>query len=116
MTRGQILKKAALRSATILSTVLLWSVLVTFVSPSSCEASTRNREAGSRAEMSKILSVLESKRPDKKIIDKAAEKLHTMSTRKIRLMYSLCERISEDGGTAGADIAFSLVTALIVLS
>jgi hypothetical protein len=66
--------------------------------------------------ISKILSVLEIRSSDQKIIDKAAEKLSAMNKRDIQLISSLCDRISADGGTAGADIAFSLITAMIVLS
>lgn len=65
---------------------------------------------------SKILSVLEIRNFDRKIIDKAAEKLSAMNNRDIQLISSLCDRISADDGAAGADIAFSLITAMIVLS
>jgi len=64
----------------------------------------------------KILSVLETRTADEKVIEKAAEKLRTLDGRELRLMASLCDRIEESGGTAGADIAFSLMTAMIVLS
>ena len=66
--------------------------------------------------ISKIVSVLEIRSSDRKILDKAAEKLSAMHKRDIQLIFSLCDRISADGGTAGADIAFSLITAMIVLS
>jgi len=66
--------------------------------------------------ISKILSVLEIRSSDRKIIDKAAEKLSAMNKRDIQLISSLCDRISAHGGAAGADIAFSLITAMIVLS
>lgn len=66
--------------------------------------------------ISGILSVLEIRSLDPKILDKAAEKLSAMNTRDIQLISSLCDRISADSGTAGADIAFSLITAMIVLS
>jgi hypothetical protein len=39
-----------------------------------------------------------------------------MNDRDLQLISSLCDRISADRGTAGADIAFLLITALIVLS
>ncbi len=66
--------------------------------------------------ISKILSVLEIRSSDRRILDKAAGKLSAMNNRDIRLISSLCDRISADGDTAGADIAFSLITAMIVLS
>jgi hypothetical protein len=64
----------------------------------------------------KILSVLESRTTDRTVLDKAADKLSTMEGRRLRLLSSLCDRISEDSAAAGADIAFSLMTVLIVLS
>jgi hypothetical protein len=53
---------------------------------------------------------------DREIIDIAAEKLSAVNKRDIQLISSLCEWISVDGGTASADIALSLITAMIVLS
>lgn len=73
-------------------------------------------ESISLGTISKILSVLEIRSSDPKILDKAAEKLSAMNGRDIQLISSLCDRISADSGTAGADIAFSLITAMIVLS
>jgi hypothetical protein len=66
--------------------------------------------------ISTILSVLENRSSDRKILDKAAEKLSAMNKRDLQLISSLCDRITVDGGTAGADIAFSLITAMIILS
>jgi hypothetical protein len=73
-------------------------------------------EISGQERIAKILSVLEIRSCDRMIIDKAAEKLSAMNKRDIQLISSLCDRISADGGTAGADIAFSLITAMIVLS
>jgi hypothetical protein len=39
-----------------------------------------------------------------------------MSGREVRLVAALCEKISDEGETVSSDIAFFLVTALIVLS
>lgn len=64
----------------------------------------------------KILSVLEGRTTDRTVLDKAAGKLSTMEGRRLRILSSLCDRISEDAHTAGADIAFSLMTVMIVLS
>lgn len=64
----------------------------------------------------KILSVLKSRTSDRTVLDKAVDKLSTMEGRRLRLLSSLCDRISEDSENAGADIAFSLMTMLIVLS
>jgi len=64
----------------------------------------------------KILEVLEKKMGGKKMSEKAREKLFTLTQGQTRLIISLCERISDGGRSAGADIAYLLVIALILLS
>ena len=64
----------------------------------------------------KIIEVLEKKMGGKKMSEKAREKLFTLTQDQTRLIISLCERISDDGRSAGADIAYLLVIALILLS
>jgi hypothetical protein len=73
-------------------------------------------EGSGRDSVAKILSVLAVRSSGGKVLGRAAEKLSVMNDRDLRLIASLCDRISADGGTAGADIAFSLITAMIVLS
>ncbi|MHB8809534.1 MAG: hypothetical protein ACYC9M_05920 [Desulfobulbaceae bacterium] len=68
------------------------------------------------AETSKIMSVLEDRIVDPEVLAKTRDKVHTLSDEEIRLVSSLCERIATGERTARADIVFSLVTALIVLS
>ncbi|MBE0555689.1 MAG: hypothetical protein IH628_00520 [Proteobacteria bacterium] len=68
------------------------------------------------ADTVKILSVLAIRSTGGKVLGKAAQKLSAMNDRDLRLISSLCDRISADRGTAGADLAFSLITAMIVLS
>jgi len=67
-------------------------------------------------DISKILSVLEKKTGDQKLVEKAKDKLFTLSRREIQLITSLCERISHDSYSAGADIAFLLIITLIIFS
>jgi hypothetical protein len=76
----------------------------------------RDTGIGRKAETEVILSVLEDRIDDPRLLAKTKEKLSILTGEKIHLIASLCNRISADGQTAGADIAFSLVTALIVLS
>jgi hypothetical protein len=73
-------------------------------------------EIAGKSAISKIVSTLAIRNPGGKVLGKAAEKLSAMNSRDLRLIASLCDRISADGVTAGADIAFSLITAMIVLS
>lgn len=70
----------------------------------------------SRTVNAKIMSVLEDRIEDPEVLAKTREKLHTLSDEEIRLVSSLCDRIATGERTARADIVFSLVTALIVLS
>jgi len=64
----------------------------------------------------KILEILERKMGGGKMSQKARNKLFTLSGDQTRLILSLCERISDDGPSAGADIAYLLIIALILLS
>lgn len=70
----------------------------------------------SRTVNAKIMSVLEDRIDDPEVLAKTREKLRTLNDEEIRLVSSLCNRIATGERTAQADIVFSLVTALIVLS
>ena len=67
-------------------------------------------------ELNMIRSVLESRIKNHRLPEKALRKLAAMNADELRLVTSLCQRISETGATAGADFALFLVTALIVVS
>lgn len=69
-----------------------------------------------KTETFKILSVLEDRIEDPNVLAKTRDKLHTLRVEDIRLVSSLCDQISIGQRTARADIVFSLVTTLIVLS
>ncbi len=64
----------------------------------------------------KILSVLEERLQDGKMLKKAGEKLTTLHGKDLRLIASLCERIETGGRDAGADIAFLMAAMLVVLN
>ncbi len=100
--------------------LLLWNASGVFAATTGIPAETRRAEFGgrndSRNDISKIMSVLESRRPGKRVLEKAAGKMSDMNGRNLRLMSSLCDRITADAGTPAADVAYSLLTALIVLS
>lgn len=66
-------------------------------------------------DMVKIRSVLTHKISNKRVLDKAEDKLQAMPAGSLSLMSSLCDRITADDDAPGADIAYSLVTAMIVL-
>jgi hypothetical protein len=67
-------------------------------------------------DLSRIIGILESRIKNHQLPEKAKNKLATMDDKEIRLVASLCGRITGKGDTAGADLALMLVTALIVLS
>jgi len=96
--------------------LLLWNASGVFAASTGIPAETRRLEFSNRNDISKIMSVLESRRPDKRALEKAAGKMSDMNERNLRLMSSLCDRITANAGTPAADLAFSLLTALIVLS
>jgi hypothetical protein len=73
-------------------------------------------EPAREAETSRILPVLEARIGDPDILAKTKDKLFTLDEEEILLISSLCDRISTGERTARADVAFSLVTTLIVLS
>jgi hypothetical protein len=67
-------------------------------------------------DLQQVLSVIEHRTRDGKVLEKMQEKLFMLGDRELRLAASLCARIARDDHSAGANIAFSLVTAMIVLS
>lgn len=65
---------------------------------------------------STIRLVLEKKIGDRELIEKAKGKLSTLSDGEIRLISSLCDRITHDSHSADADVAFLLIATLIIFS
>jgi hypothetical protein len=69
-----------------------------------------------KAETARIMPVLADRIEDPTVLEKTKDKLLTLPVEEIQLVSSLCDRVSAGERTARADIVFSLVTALIVLS
>ena len=67
-------------------------------------------------DMTKILSVLEKKVDDQKMLERAREKLFTLKELAIFSDRFPFRADRERGGQPGVDIAFLLITILIVLS
>jgi hypothetical protein len=67
-------------------------------------------------DISMILKVLESKMGNQKIPQKALDKLVSLSDEQFGLISSLSERIADNTQTVGADVAFLLITAILVWS
>jgi len=68
-----------------------------------------------REELRQVLSVVEHRTADGKVLDKMRQKMSLLGERELHVAALLCERINRDEGSAGASIAFSIVTAMIVL-
>ena len=74
------------------------------------------RKPALNVDMHRILPVLEDKIENRNLLEKSKEKIYTMDRRELHLVAALCDKISDEGQTVSSDIAFLLVTALIVLS
>ena len=72
--------------------------------------------ADSKGRIGEILSVIESRIGDRRLIEKVHDKLNSLSDSDLRLIGSICSRIERENGSAGAELALSLVMALIALS
>ena len=68
------------------------------------------------AEMFKVLSALKTRVRDRRLFEKIAEKLPTLSDERLRIVVSLSDRMSAGGESAKKDFAFLLLTTLIVFS
>lgn len=67
------------------------------------------------ADTVRILSSLEGKIGGEKLLEKVKDKLSALDDAQVRLLASLSERMANHGSAAGADLAFLLLTALIIL-
>ena len=101
----------------IFSLFLAW--ILTGSEPAFCAVTAQKQpvhETAINGEIHKIIPVLEDKIHNQKLLEKSKEKINGMGDREIRLVAALCEKISCEGESVSSDIAFLLVTALIVLS
>lgn len=108
-------KRASILARILLCLFFLWNASGTLSAPDSSTVGARTIEKSRRSDITKIISTLENRTSNKHVLDKAEEKLCGMSRGKLSLMSSLCDRISADD-SAAAEIAYSLVSALIALS
>ena len=63
----------------------------------------------------KILSVLENRIGDQPLIEKAKDKLSTLTDRQTLLIASLSDQVVKERNPISGDVAFLLMTALIIL-
>ncbi len=118
MTRPveRLIARLTMFAVTLLTIILIGSAAIASASVDYARSCSLAEEARKRSDMSRILRVLETRMKDQKSLQRSRDKLVTLDSEQLRLLASLCERISREGDTAGADIAFSLVTAMIILS
>ncbi|MHB8845166.1 MAG: hypothetical protein ACYC7L_10520 [Nitrospirota bacterium] len=116
-------RNASTRAIALLSLLFLFAPAA--VSPASARTGTAAQPASlprveqfraRNAELQTVLSVIEHRTRDGKVLEKMQKKLFTLGDRQLRLAASLCERITRNDQSTGASIAFSIVTAMIVLS
>jgi hypothetical protein len=62
----------------------------------------------------KILSVLDNRIADPSLLEKAKNKIFSLSDRQIHLIASLSDQVMKERNSIGGDITFLLLTALII--
>ncbi len=70
---------------------------------------------GRETHVLKILTALENKIENPQLLERTREKLQSLSERQTRLIASLSDQVTKEGDSAGASIAFLLMTVLITL-
>jgi hypothetical protein len=72
--------------------------------------------ASREVSLARIASALEDRVPGHELSEKTQTKLLTLSDRQVRIAASLAERIAKDDPAVVAEMAFLLLTILIILS
>lgn len=109
-------RRTAILIALPLLVLLATSVRSTAAAAGAGPVPAAARSVAAEKERRKVLMTIENRMSDDKALEKMREKLDVLAGRKLRLAAALCDRIALGSDSAGADIAFSLVTALIVLA
>jgi hypothetical protein len=68
------------------------------------------------SETFKILSFMERRVTDRKLIEKIRDKLPTLGKDRLRMLAFLSEEVAADDGSAKTDIAFLIATTVIIFS
>jgi hypothetical protein len=74
------------------------------------------RTGAKKLERAAILQVIEHRTSEPRVVERLQEKLAKLDDRRLQLVAALCERIAADGGGPGAEIAYTMIMVLIVLS
>ena len=100
----------------VLFILFIWNPMIATGEIEKFKAGDESHERLREPEVMKILSVLERKLADQKLLQKAKDKLLTLKDSELALITSLSEQVAKEGERPGVDIAFLLITALIILS
>jgi len=92
-----------------------FSVAKTRIESSTFDVATAVNHQNS-ADIPKILSLLEQKTGNREVTQKLKDKAVTLSKKQTRMIASLAELISTGDRTVGSEVAFLVVTILIVVS
>jgi hypothetical protein len=109
-------RKKKIKSGLLLIIFLIWSGIWVEAEVVFAGIELKNNSTGSsEKDKNEILSLLGQRGENFQILDKAREKLNALNEEQLRLIASLSERITGNR-SAGADMAYLLVTVLIILS
>jgi len=103
----------------LISAVIFFVALthsLAFAAPGGAVRSRPQGGIAANAETDRILWVLEDRMQGRQLQEKARDKLSKLSSEQIRLLDSLAVRIMKSDHTAASDIAFLLITTLIISS
>ena len=112
----RLISRIKMFAAALLSIILICSASIASASVDYTGSYSPIDEIHKKSDVSRVISVLKTRTDDQKLLDKAREKLSEMDNKKLRLLVSLCDRIRIEGDSTGADIAFYLVTTMLILS
>jgi hypothetical protein len=96
--------------------VVFCLLLIGAAAPSIAAVPAKPSAITASLERQRVAAAVAGRAGDGKALAKVREKLAVLKGSKLRLAAALCDRIEPDEHSAAADIAFSIVTALIVLS
>ncbi len=111
--------KQRVAASALMVLVILGSGVPSFAGPPAASlrgGATGAAAAAAAAERRKVLMTIENRTSDERTLKRVREKIGELDGMRLRIAAALCSRMDGDEGSPGADIAFSLVTALIVLS
>jgi len=112
---NDMIKPIIVRITTCVITLLISGASVAAAGIPENRWGNQYKKSTDQHEVGKIVSVLEERIEDQRLLQKAKEKLSAMSEEEVHLIARLGERFHSESHTADGDIAFLLVTVLIAV-